>query len=103
MRTQATVEILYPTDYLPTSNPAQSEVIENFISGLECALQVSRTTVSLAQLWKKDCPDGTEHDDIAAYLETVSYMWTHKQHHRLMILGGNISFLSRPILQPRVL
>lgn len=66
-----TFEILYPLDYLPTSNPDQSCLIDKFASGLESALHVKRTKISLAELWKEDCPDGKEHQDIAEYLDTV--------------------------------
>jgi hypothetical protein len=65
------VKILYPADYLPTTNPAQVEVIDNFVKGLETALQISRTHISLAEEWKKDYPDGPEHPDIAEYLKLV--------------------------------
>ena len=67
------MKILYPLDYLPTTNPSQSALLEKFVSGLESALGTQRINISLARLWKKDCPDGKEHEDIAKYLETV---WT---------------------------
>jgi hypothetical protein len=65
------VKVLYPLDYLPTPNAAQTSVIDKFVSGLESALQVTRTEISLAELWKRDCPDGPQHTDIAEYLKTV--------------------------------
>jgi hypothetical protein len=65
------VKILYPTDYLPTSNPAQTRLIEKFVSGLESALHTQRTMVSLAELWSKDLPDGEAHENVAEYLDTV--------------------------------
>jgi hypothetical protein len=65
------VKILYPSDYLPTTNPSQSEVIDKFVRGLETALEVSRDHISLAEEWKKDCPDGPQHPDIVEYLELV--------------------------------
>lgn len=68
---QAQVKILYPSDYLPTTNSAQSQVIDNFVKGLETALQVSRVNISLAEEWKKDCPDGPNHLNIAEYLKLV--------------------------------
>lgn len=63
------VNILYPLDYLPTPNAAQSRLIDKFVEALESALQVS----SLAGLWKEDCPDGPEHADIAEYLKLGGY------------------------------
>lgn len=69
---QVKIEILYPSDYLPTPNAAQTDRIEKFTLGLESALQTTRKVMSIAEQWKSDCPDGEEHSDIAAYLETVS-------------------------------
>ncbi|KAI1411459.1 amidase [Hypoxylon sp. FL1857] len=62
------VKILYPLDFLPTTNDAQTKLIDKFVKGLESTLGVSRTEVSLADLWKQDLPDGPEHSDIAEYL-----------------------------------
>ncbi|KAF4764335.1 hypothetical protein HAV15_000346 [Penicillium sp. str.  len=66
---KASVKILYPSDYLPTPNPAQTQVVDKFFSGLESALGINRTEISLAELWEKHCPDGEQHRDIATYLE----------------------------------
>jgi hypothetical protein len=41
-------------------------LINKFVAGLETAFGVKKTNVSLAELWKKDCPDGVEHSDIAS-------------------------------------
>ncbi|KAJ9493640.1 hypothetical protein H2202_010884 [Exophiala xenobiotica] len=67
------VKILYPKDYLPTPNAAQSILSDKFVKGLESALQVKREEISLAELWKRDCPDGPDHADIAEYLKLDSY------------------------------
>ncbi|KAK5490129.1 hypothetical protein LTR55_004650 [Exophiala xenobiotica] len=67
------VKILYPKDYLPTPNAAQSILSDKFVKGLESALQVKREEISLAELWKRDCPDGPDHADIAEYLKLVSF------------------------------
>ncbi|WEW58185.1 amidase [Emydomyces testavorans] len=66
---QLPVKILYPKDYLPTPNAAQSSLIDRFVEGLETALRVRREEISLAELWKQDCPDGQDHSDIAEYLK----------------------------------
>ncbi|KAJ8125793.1 hypothetical protein O1611_g7845 [Lasiodiplodia mahajangana] len=63
--------ILYPADYLPTSNDDQSLVIDEFITALETSLQVKRTPVSIAKLWGEDLPDGPQHADVSKYLETA--------------------------------
>ncbi|OHE97502.1 glutamyl-tRNA(Gln) amidotransferase [Colletotrichum orchidophilum] len=68
---QARVKIVYPEDYLPTPNPQQSYLIENFVAGLESALGIKRVSLSIAELWRRDVPDGEEHDDVEAYLKVV--------------------------------
>ncbi|CRL26358.1 unnamed protein product [Penicillium camemberti] len=76
------IKILYPSDYLPTPNPAQTQVIDKFVSGLESALGINRTDISLADLWEKHCPDGEQHKDIATYLEFAGiYPFYHDQYH----------------------
>lgn len=67
------IKVLYPLDYLPTPNPAQTSLIDKFVEGLESALHVTRTEISLAECWKRDCPDGPEHTDIAEYLRLVCF------------------------------
>ncbi|KAF1737145.1 hypothetical protein CRV24_002761 [Beauveria bassiana] len=34
----------------------------------------NRAWTEFISLWKRDCPDGAEHDDIAAYLETMAFV-----------------------------
>ncbi|KAI0393486.1 amidase [Xylariaceae sp. FL0594] len=62
-------KILYPQDYLPTTNKDQSAVINNFVTALEGYLGVTRESVSIAERWAKDQPDGSDHTDISQYLE----------------------------------
>ncbi|KAJ5697591.1 amidase, partial [Penicillium malachiteum] len=76
---KASVKILYPSDYLPTPNPAQTQVIAKFVSGLESALCSNRVSISLAELWRKDCPHGEQQKDIEKYLEFVCYL---SEYHR---------------------
>lgn len=68
---QSPVKILYPLDYLPTPNAAQISLIGRFVKGLELSLGVSRTEISLAELWKQDLPDDPEDSDIVEYLHLV--------------------------------
>ncbi|KAI1150033.1 amidase [Nemania diffusa] len=68
---KATIKVLYPLDYLPTTNEAQTDIINAFIAGLESAPEVKRIDISLAQCWKKDMPDGPTHTDIKEYLMTA--------------------------------
>ncbi|KAK8139285.1 amidase signature enzyme [Apiospora sp. TS-2023a] len=63
------VTVLYPLDYLPTPNAAQSSLIDRFVCGLEASLGIKRTEISLTDRWKTDLPDGPGHPDIAKYLE----------------------------------
>ena len=77
---QVTLKILYPLDYLPTSNEAQTSAIHKFINGLEKASGIKRTKISLADQWAKDLPDGDDNADLAKYLELVrlpaASIWT---------------------------
>ncbi|KAL2376070.1 hypothetical protein RJZ90_007758 [Blastomyces dermatitidis] len=78
------VRILYPHDYLPTTNAEQSLLIDRFIQGLESALGVKREEISLAEEWKRDCPDGKDNDDIAEYLKLAGgYPYYHDSYHHL--------------------
>jgi hypothetical protein len=67
------VKILYPSDYLPTPNAVQSALIDKLVESLESALQVTRTKISLAELWKEQRPDGPNNADIAKYLKLVCH------------------------------
>ncbi|KAJ5715484.1 amidase [Penicillium malachiteum] len=53
-QSQQKLRILYPRDYLPTGNQAQSRLIENFIQGLEKASEIEREEISLAEDWGKE-------------------------------------------------
>ncbi|KAI1058905.1 hypothetical protein LB507_004038 [Fusarium sp. FIESC RH6] len=78
---KAPVKILYPTDYLPTPNEAQTSVIHEFVIGLEKAFGVERTKISLADEWAKDLPDGEDNADLAEYLELVGpYPYYHDSY-----------------------
>jgi hypothetical protein len=70
---QDRVEILYPEDYLPTENLAQTHLIKSFVAGVESAFSVKKTKISLAALWKEQLPDGPEHGDIGTYLQIVCH------------------------------
>jgi len=64
-------KLLFPLDYLPTVNNAQTQLLVSFVEGLERALGVERTEISLADKWTADIPDGPENDDLAEYLKLV--------------------------------
>jgi len=64
-------KLLFPLDYLPTVNNAQTQLLVSFVEGLEKALDVERTEISLADKWKADIADGPENDDLAEYLKLV--------------------------------
>ncbi|RDW93964.1 uncharacterized protein DSM5745_01286 [Aspergillus mulundensis] len=75
------VQILYPSNYLPTPNAAQTAVINKFVKGLESAISVKRTGFSLVEQWKKDLPDSKQHADIVPYLEKAGiYPFYHDQY-----------------------
>ncbi|MCJ1248407.1 hypothetical protein MMC30_005624 [Trapelia coarctata] len=63
-------KILYPLDYLPTSNKAQMRIIDGFVENLESVLGVSKTELRLKDVWAKAPPDGAD-KDMSEYLEKV--------------------------------
>ncbi|KAH6974099.1 amidase signature domain-containing protein [Ilyonectria sp. MPI-CAGE-AT-0026] len=63
--------ILYPLDYLPTSNAPQMRLIDSFVEDLEHVLGTKRTPISLAELWKKSPPDSVVDKDLSEYLKTA--------------------------------
>ncbi|KAG9251982.1 amidase [Emericellopsis atlantica] len=80
------VTILYPRDYLSTPSQEQTKVIDRFVAGLEGALAVKRTAISIAERWAEDSPDGQEHHDISKYLETKKagiYPFFYDSYHAL--------------------
>ena len=62
---------MYPTDYLPTVNNAQTQLLNKFVEGLERTLNTKRTEISLANTWSSDRPDGPGNQDLAKYLKLV--------------------------------
>ncbi|KAJ5728212.1 amidase [Penicillium malachiteum] len=74
----------YPQDYLPNVNQLQSNLIERFLKGLEGPFEVQREVISLAEEWRKDFPDGSEHADIAEYLRLAGgYPYYHDSYRSL--------------------
>lgn len=65
------MNIIYPTDYLPTPNKEQMRLIESFVRDMENFLGVKRTEISLSQMWEETRPDLAEGIDLPEYLKTV--------------------------------
>ena len=71
--------IIYPTDFFPLPDPTHQHLVEEFVEKLEGYLGVSKTEVSLAQLWK-DKPPATaslkvgenEEESLQNYMKKVS-------------------------------
>ncbi|CAK7229734.1 hypothetical protein SCUCBS95973_007328 [Sporothrix curviconia] len=81
-RTPLKIKLLYPEDYLPTTNAAQTRVIDTFVAGVEAAFGIQRTPFSLAAKWAAEAPDGPEHTDIAKYLVDAGiFPFYHDQYH----------------------
>ncbi|KAI0485871.1 amidase [Xylaria cf. heliscus] len=75
------VKLLYPEDYLPTPNEAQSSVIDKFVTALEHYLQVERQSVPIAKLWEEHQPDGPQNANISQYLEKAGcYPFFHDSY-----------------------
>lgn len=62
--------IIYPTDYFPVSDTKHQKLVEQFVQNLENHLDVSRTEVNLAQLWKDQPPS----DSSAASVPLQQYL-----------------------------
>jgi hypothetical protein len=60
-------------DYLPTSNAAQTKLIDSFVQDLEQHLGVERTVISLADIWRKTAPESAKEIELRDYMTTVSY------------------------------
>lgn len=70
---QTKPRILYLNDYLPTSNAAQTELIDSFVQDLEQHLGVERTVISLADMWRKTAPESAKEIELRDYMTTVSF------------------------------
>ncbi len=95
---QVGTRILYPTDYLPTQNVAQTRLIESFIENLESLLGIKRTEISLADMWRESKPDLVEETDLAEYLKTVFPPLPSEHRIRMLMppyLGWDLALLQR--------
>jgi hypothetical protein len=61
--------LIYPTDWLPTEDPEQMAMIEEFTVIVEKSLGVTRTEVSLSEEWALTAPEGLRAISIADYLK----------------------------------
>ncbi|PSK55838.1 hypothetical protein B9Z65_4716 [Elsinoe australis] len=83
-KNQHSSTILVPSEYFPTSSPAQSAVIEKFIIMLEQALKTERTSISLRTEWKRNLPNGVAETDPAIYLgEAGTLPYYRESYERL--------------------
>ncbi|KAL8418082.1 hypothetical protein RB594_001629 [Gaeumannomyces avenae] len=69
--------ILYPTDYLPTKNAAQTAVIDQFIRDLEESTGVNKTEINLVEEWRKT-KETTSEDDLPEHLSRAGTMPYYK-------------------------
>ncbi|KAK7408490.1 hypothetical protein QQX98_009357 [Neonectria punicea] len=67
--------ILYPLDYLPTTNKAQMKFIDSFVEDLEDMLGTKRSIISLAELWRESSPESVTEKDLSEYLKTASCLY----------------------------
>lgn len=92
-----------PDDYLPTVNNTQTQLIDNFVEGLERALDIKRTEISLADTWSTDRPDGADNQDLKKYLELVTSPFLRLTDWRdtyplTLCLGRKLPLLQRCVL-----
>ncbi|KAH6630486.1 amidase [Chaetomium sp. MPI-SDFR-AT-0129] len=100
------VKILYPADYLPTVNNVQTHLINNFVKGLERALNIKRTKISLAGTWSSDLPDGVDNQDLKKYLELAgSYPYYREAYYSLVpfVMEYQNKFGKRPFIHKAML
>ncbi|KAK4145056.1 amidase [Dichotomopilus funicola] len=100
------VKILYPADYPPTVNNVQTHLINNFVKGLERALNIKRTKISLAGTWSSDLPDGVDNQDLKKYLELAgSYPYYREAYYSLVpfVMEYQNKFGKRPFIHKAML
>lgn len=64
-------KLIYPLDFLPTSNPLQMKIIETFVKDLEASTGVKRTEISIARTWAAKPPTEAAKESIEDYLREV--------------------------------
>ncbi|KAM5354323.1 hypothetical protein ACJ41O_000972 [Fusarium nematophilum] len=77
-------KLLYPTDYLPSDDPASQEVFEAFVSHVEDYLGVSRTEISLADLWRENHPQDLSGSLTEAFHYTFDWTSNSEQWARTL-------------------
>lgn len=87
---QSGIQILYPTDFFPHSNPEQQRLVDDFVTDLETILDVKKTEFSIAERWKKCPPPEAEGREIQEYINKVpstrhSDIWELTRINRLPI------------------
>lgn len=65
--------ILYPTDFFPSQDETQQQIVESFISTLENFLGVKKTDFSLADRWTESPPPEAEGRTLAEYMIRAGY------------------------------
>ncbi|KAL2275630.1 hypothetical protein FJTKL_01697 [Diaporthe vaccinii] len=76
--------IIYPTDYFPLSDAKHQKLVEEFVQNLEARLDVRRTEVDIAQLWKDQPPSGSSASvPLQDYLKKAPF-WSlcHDYYHK---------------------
>ncbi|KAJ5732784.1 hypothetical protein N7493_004265 [Penicillium malachiteum] len=68
---QPPTTIIYLTDFLPIENNLQMDLINDFISDIETALDVETEKISLADTWQASPPQGVADVSVHEYLKDV--------------------------------
>jgi hypothetical protein len=63
--------IIYPSDYLPTNNLVQQEIIDQFIRELEASLGLKHTKLSFQKLWDERPPEAARGQGLENFMENV--------------------------------
>lgn len=68
------IRILYPTDWFPASNDKHQAILEAFTCSLEQYLGITRTEISLSELWSKTAPEESRESELSDYIAGVSQL-----------------------------
>ncbi|KAF2189236.1 amidase signature enzyme, partial [Zopfia rhizophila CBS 207.26] len=65
--------ILYPLDFLPTSNSVQMDAIDSLVADLESVLNIKKTEISIANTWQESAPNEADSDNLHEWLRDAGW------------------------------
>lgn len=67
----SSVEILYPTDFIPKNSPSQEQAMDDFIKDMVKSTECAHRRISIKEDWAKASPVGEK--DLEQYLYNVGW------------------------------